>query len=70
MIKNAFIRIVDVDTHNEICRYNLSENYDAMTAMIFGEVYWKDGKWKFNAIGSGFEGGLAALCGNYGIAVA
>ena len=51
MIKNAFIRIVDVDTHNEICRYNLSENYDAMTAMIFGEVYWKDGKWKFNAIG-------------------
>ena len=50
MMKNVFIRIVDVDTHNEICRYNLSENYDAMTAIIFGEVYWEDDKWKFNAI--------------------
>ena len=51
MIENAFIRIVDVDTHTELCRYNLSENYDTMTAMIFGEVYRKDGEWKFNAIG-------------------
>lgn len=51
MIKNAYIRIVDEDTHNELCRYNLSENYDSMTAMIFGEVYRKDGEWKFNAIG-------------------
>ena len=53
MIKNAFIRIVDVDTHNELCRYNLSENYDTMTAMIFGKVYRKDNEWKFNAIGQG-----------------
>ena len=53
MIENAFIRIVDVDTHNELCRYNLSENYDTMTAMIFGEVYRKDNEWKFNAIGQG-----------------
>ena len=51
MIENAFIRIVDVDTHTELCRYNLSENYDTMTAMIFGEVYRKDGEWKFNAVG-------------------
>lgn len=51
MIENAFIRIVDIDTHTKLCRYNLSENYDTMTAMIFGEVYRKDGEWKFNAIG-------------------
>ena len=51
MIKNAYIRIVDEDTHNELCRYNLSESYGSMTAMIFGEVYRKDGEWKFNAIG-------------------
>ena len=55
MIENAFIRIVDVDTHNELCRYNLSENYDTMTAMIFGEIYRKDGEWKFNAIGQGTQ---------------
>ena len=70
MIKNAFIRLVDSSTGKEICRYNLSENYSGKTAMIFAEVYKKDNEWKFNAIGSGFQGGLAALCGHYGIDVA
>jgi stress response protein SCP2 len=51
MIRNAFIRLVDADTNNELMRYNLSENYNNMTAMIFGEVYRHDGEWKFNAIG-------------------
>lgn len=51
MIKNCFIRIVDGRTNQELCRYNLSENYDNMTAMVFGEVYRHNGEWKFNAIG-------------------
>ena len=51
MIKNAFIRLVDDKTNREICKYNLSENYDQMTAMIFGEIYRYNGEWKFNAIG-------------------
>ena len=51
MIKNAFIRLVDDKTNKEICKYNLSENYDNMTAMIFGEIYRYKGEWKFNAIG-------------------
>ena len=50
MIENAFIRICD-DKGYEFCRYNLSENYDNMTAMIFGGMYRHDGKWKFSAIG-------------------
>ncbi len=50
MIRNAFIRICD-DNGKELCRYNLSENYDNMTAMIFGELYRHNGAWKFNAIG-------------------
>ena len=53
MIKNAFIRIVDNDTNIELCRYNLSDNYDDMLAMVAGEVYKKNGEWKFNAIGNG-----------------
>lgn len=52
MIKNAFIRLVDAANNSELCRYNLSENYDDMTAMIFGEVYRRQGEWKFNAIGA------------------
>ena len=39
MIENAFIRLVDARNNNEICKYNLTENYSGMTAMIFGEVY-------------------------------
>ena len=53
MIKNAFIRIFDADTNQELCKYNLSENYDRMTAMVFGELYRHNGAWKFNAIGQG-----------------
>ena len=53
MIQNAFIRIVDAENNMELCKYNLSENYDGMTAMIFGEIYLRNGQWKFNAIGQG-----------------
>ena len=51
MIRNAFIRICDNDTREELCRYSLSDNYDNMTAMVFGEIYLRNGQWKFNAIG-------------------
>ncbi|MEE5992198.1 MAG: TerD family protein [Oscillospiraceae bacterium] len=51
MIRNAYIRICD-EKGVELCRYNLSEDYDAsMTAMVFGEIYRHNGVWKFNAIG-------------------
>ena len=53
LIKNAFIRLVDNDKKTEICRYDLSENYNGMTAMIFGEIYRHNGEWKFSAIGQG-----------------
>lgn len=53
MIKNAFIRIVDADTNTELCKFDLSEDYSGMTAMVFGEIYRKDNDWKFNAIGQG-----------------
>ncbi len=51
MIENAFIRICDAETNQELCKYNLSEHYDNMTAMIFGEIYRHNGQWKFSAIG-------------------
>ena len=53
MIQNAFIRIVDSETGEELCRFNLSEDYTGMLAMVAGEVYKKNGEWKFNAIGNG-----------------
>ncbi|MBR6028689.1 MAG: TerD family protein [Clostridia bacterium] len=51
MIRNAFIRLEDKDARRELCRFNLSENYDGMTGLIVGEIYRRDGNWKFSAIG-------------------
>lgn len=51
MIKNAFIRLEDSDTHNELCRFELSENYDGMEGLIVGEIYNHSGEWKFSAMG-------------------
>ena len=66
MIENAFIRIVDADTNQEMCKYNLSENYDGMTAMIFGELYRYNNEWKFNAIGQGTrDNGLGELANRF-----
>lgn len=51
MINNAYIRVIDLNNKNEICKFNLSENYDNMTGLIVAEIYRHDGEWKFNAIG-------------------
>lgn len=69
-VSNSFIRIVDEATNTELIRYDLGEDFSIETAMVVGELYRHNGEWKFNAIGSGFQGGLAALCGHYGIEVA
>lgn len=54
IIKNAYIRIIDNDNGEELCRYNLSGgDYNGMLAMIVGEVYRYKGDWKFNAVGNG-----------------
>ena len=57
MIRNAFIRLVDGRKNEEMCIYNLTENYSGMTAMLFGEVYRYHGEWKFSAIGQGTADG-------------
>ena len=69
-VNNAFIRIVDEATNTELVRYDLGEDFSIETAIVVGEIYRHNGEWKFNAIGSGFQGGLAALCAHYGIDVA
>lgn len=68
-VSNSFIRVVDEDTGHEILRYDLGEEFSIETAIVVGEIYKYKNEWKFNAIGSGFQGGLAALCNHYGIEV-
>ena len=69
-VSNAYIRIVDESNNQELIRYDLGEDFSIETAVVVGELYKHNGEWKFNAIGSGLQGGLAALCGHYGIEVA
>ncbi|MFR6292145.1 MAG: TerD family protein [Peptococcaceae bacterium] len=68
-VSNAFIRIYNKDNGEELIRYDLGEDFSIETAIVFGELYRHNGEWKFNAIGSGYQGGLAALCANYGVDV-
>lgn len=53
MIKNAYIRIIDMNSKNELARFNLTENYSGSTALEVGEVYRHNGEWKFAALGNG-----------------
>lgn len=66
-VANAYIRLINDETNEEILRYDLGEDFSIETAIVFAEIYRKDGTWRFNAIGSGFQGGLAALCHQYGV---
>ena len=68
-VSNAYIRIIDETTGRELIHYDLGEDFSIETAIVVGELYRHSGEWKFNAIGSGFKGGLRALCLNFGVNV-
>ncbi len=51
MIQNAFIRVVNLDDNNELCKFNLSEDYAGKTSLIVGEIYRENDAWKFGAVG-------------------
>lgn len=67
MVANAFIRVINADTNQEIARYDLSEDASTETSMVFGEVYRHGADYKFRAVGQGFQGGLGPLARNYGV---
>lgn len=68
-VENAFVRLVDEDTGQEILRFDLGEDFSIETAIVFCELYRHGNEWKFNAVGSGYQGGLASLVSAYGLSV-
>ncbi|WP_445506865.1 TerD family protein [Niallia sp. 03190] len=68
-ISNGYVRIISERENVELIRFNLGRDYTVETAIVAAELYRHNGEWKFNAIGSGFQGGLAALCRNFGVTV-
>ena len=67
MVENSYIRVVDAASGTELVRYDLGEDFSVETAVVVADLYRHNGEWKFNAIGMGFAGGLAALCANFGV---
>lgn len=68
-VSNAYVRIFDGLTNVELLRFDLGRDFTIETAIVAAELYRHNGEWKFNAIASGFQGGLAALCRNFGVSV-
>ncbi len=68
-VNNSYIRIYNETNGEELMQYDLGEEFSIETSVVFGELYRNANEWKFNAIGSGYQGGLDELCGNYGVEV-
>jgi tellurium resistance protein TerD len=64
-IRNSFIRIFDASTNQEILKYELEEDFSIETAVEFGRLYKREGKWKFEAVGVGMKGGLQDYLNKY-----
>ena len=64
-IKNAYIKICNLDTGNELVRYELKEDFSRETAVEFGRLYRKNGEWKFQAVGQGYQTGLQSFVDKY-----
>lgn len=73
-VSNAYVRVAKVqnefDTVGEtVIQFDLEEEFSIETALVVCEIYRKNGEWKFNAVAAGYQGGLEALCRNYGVNV-
>ena len=68
-VNNSYVRLLNSDNDEELLRYDLGEDFSIETAVVVCEIYKNNGEWKFSAEGAGFEGGLEALCKQYGLNV-
>ena len=66
-VQNAYVRVVDKSTNKELIKFNLTDFFADVTSMTVGELYLKNGEWRFNAVGQGLKTDLAGLCGFYGV---
>lgn len=73
-VSNACIRVVKIANAfdpkgEEQLRFNLEEQFSVETALVVCEIYRYSGRWKFNAVAAGFQGGMEALLNNFGLSV-
>ncbi|MDE6708543.1 MAG: TerD family protein [Oscillospiraceae bacterium] len=68
-VNNSYIHVVNQANGTELVHFDLGEDFSIETAVVVAELYRHNNEWKFNATGSGYSGGLAALCRSYGVNV-
>ncbi|MFF0108938.1 VWA domain-containing protein [Streptomyces hirsutus] len=66
-VPGLVLRLLDAGTGAEIARFDMVAGTE--TAFIGGELYRRQGKWKFRAVGQGYAAGLAGLATDFGITV-
>ena len=74
LVSNAYVRLASLANENdtsgaEVLRFDLQDLFSTETAVVVCELYRHNNTWKFNAVGSGYNGGLHALCKAYGVNV-
>lgn len=68
-VRDAYCRVVNQESGNEVVRFDLTEDAAAETTMIFAEIYRNNGEWKFRAVGQGYATGLAGIASDFGISL-
>lgn len=64
-VRNSYIRICDSVSGEEICKYELDEDFSTVTAVEFGRLYQRGDGWRFEAMGDGIKGGLGDFVAKY-----
>ncbi|MEG3928962.1 MULTISPECIES: pentapeptide repeat-containing protein [unclassified Microcoleus] len=64
-VTNAFIRLYNSENLSELVRYNLNQIFSQETALEFGRLYKKNGEWRFQAVGQGYNAGLQSFVDKY-----
>lgn len=65
-VANAYIRVVNGSSKEELLKFNLSDNYQGLTSLTVAEIYRNGSEWKFGAIGSGStDANLSAMLQHY-----
>jgi tellurium resistance protein TerD len=64
-VRNSFIRIYNALNDEELCKYELAEDFSIETAIEFGRLYKRNGAWKFEAMGAATTGGLDTFVKKY-----
>lgn len=64
-VNNAFIRIYNKNTNEELCKFTLTDQFDGTDSLLIGRLYRSGSEWEFEAMGDAFSGGLETLIGLY-----